>query len=89
MSTTETTIARDQPAPGVILPATIIVELPVRLHRDTDGVLWADVPALPGCVSGGDTPGETLANLKEAAEGWLMARHELETQGWPQHTTSQ
>ena len=54
-----------------------------RIHRDPDGALWADIPALPGCVAGGENLDEVLANLKEAAEGWLLARGDIETKGWP------
>ena len=64
-------------------PVTITVSLPARIHRDRDGVLWADVPALPGCVAGGAELDEVLANLREAAEGWLLAKNDLETKGWP------
>ena len=45
--------------------------------------VWADVPALPGCVAGGAELDEVLANLREAAEGWLLAKHDVETKGWP------
>lgn len=33
------------------------------------------VPALPGCWSQGSTREEALANVREAAEGWLEAQH--------------
>ena len=42
-----------------------------------------DVPALPGCVAGGENLDDVLANLKEAAEGWLLAKGDIETKGWP------
>ena len=29
------------------------------------------MPALPGCITEGETLDETLANIREAAEGWL------------------
>ncbi len=66
-----------------ITPITIAVSLPARVRRDEDGVVWADVPALPGCVAGGAELEEVLANLREAAEGWLLAKHDVETRGWP------
>jgi predicted RNase H-like HicB family nuclease len=31
------------------------------------------VPALPGCVTQGDTKAELETNLREAIEGWLAA----------------
>jgi predicted RNase H-like HicB family nuclease len=39
----------------------------VILERDPDGGYVATVPALPGCVSQGDTRDQALANIKEAA----------------------
>jgi predicted RNase H-like HicB family nuclease len=40
----------------------------VVLERETDGGFVASVPALPGCVSQGDTRTEALANIREAIE---------------------
>jgi len=71
------------PPTGQSIPISIPIDLPARVHRDVDGVLWADVPALPGCVVGGESFDEVLANLKEAAEGWLLANQDIETKGWP------
>ena len=36
----------------------------------------AEVPALPGCCTQGETLEEVQANLREAAEGWLAVAHE-------------
>jgi predicted RNase H-like HicB family nuclease len=47
------------------------MKLKVVVHSAEEGGFWAEVPALPGCVSEGDTLEETLANIREAAEGWL------------------
>lgn len=47
------------------------MKLKVILHAAEEGGFWAEVPGLPGCVSEGDTFDETLANIREAAEGWL------------------
>lgn len=38
----------------------------VILEREPDGGFVAAVPALPGCVSQGDTRAEVLANIREA-----------------------
>lgn len=35
------------------------------------GGYWAVVPVLAGCVSEGETVDEVLANIREAAQGWL------------------
>ena len=47
------------------------MKLKVLMHPADEGGFWAEVPALPGCVSEGETRDETLANVREAAEGWL------------------
>ncbi len=76
MSQSPTAVTEDRsalPEAGRDVPVTILVNLPARMHRDDDGALWADVPALPGCVAGGESLDEVLSNLKEAAEGWLFA----------------
>ena len=43
----------------------------VVLEQDEDGFWVAEVPAMPGCVSQGNTRQEALANIREAIEGWL------------------
>jgi predicted RNase H-like HicB family nuclease len=47
------------------------MQLKVLIHPAEEGGFWAEVPALPGCVSEGNTLEETLAHIREAAEGWL------------------
>ena len=44
------------------------------IYRDESGVYCAEVPSLPGCCSDGDTFEEAVANIREAAEGWLAAQ---------------
>ena len=59
------------------------MKLKILIHPAEEGGFWAEVPALPGCVSEGDTLEETLANVREAAEGWLEVatnRISLDTQ---------
>jgi predicted RNase H-like HicB family nuclease len=36
----------------------------------------AEVPALPGCYTQGETMQEVKANLREAIEGWLAVAHD-------------
>ena len=36
------------------------------IHDAEEGGYWAEVPAIPGCVSQGETMDELLANLREA-----------------------
>jgi predicted RNase H-like HicB family nuclease len=46
----------------------------VNLHRDETGMIVAECPAIPGCVSQGKTEEEALANIREAIAGCLEAR---------------
>ena len=41
------------------------------LHEAEEGGFWAEVPALPGCVTQGETEEEVTSNLREAVELWL------------------
>jgi predicted RNase H-like HicB family nuclease len=41
------------------------------IHPAEKGGYWAEVPALPGCITEGDSMEEVVANLKDAIEGWL------------------
>ena len=61
------------------------MKLRVVVHTAEEGGFWAEVPALPGCVSQGESFSETLANIREAAEGWLevvdeSASHDADSQ---------
>jgi len=42
-----------------------------RVPETEGGGYWAEVPALPGCMTQGDTYDELLQNIHEAIEGWL------------------
>jgi predicted RNase H-like HicB family nuclease len=41
------------------------------VHDAEEGGFWAEVPALPGCVTQAETMEEIDANLREAVEAWL------------------
>ena len=45
--------------------------LKVVVHAEPEGGYWAEVPALPGCATQGETVPELMARVKEAVEGWL------------------
>jgi predicted RNase H-like HicB family nuclease len=47
------------------------MKLKVVVHEAEEGGYWAEVPAIPGCMTQGDTFEELLANLYEAVEGCL------------------
>jgi predicted RNase H-like HicB family nuclease len=49
------------------------IPLEVVIHRAEEGGYWAEVPALPGCMTEGETLQELFANVREAVEGWLGA----------------
>jgi len=48
------------------------IKVKVIIHEAEEGGFWAEVPALPGCITEGDTRAELLANLREAIEGCLL-----------------
>ena len=48
------------------------MKIKVIIHPAEEGGFWAEVPALPGCVTEGGTREELLANLREAVEGCLL-----------------
>jgi predicted RNase H-like HicB family nuclease len=48
----------------------------VVVHREPKGGFWAEVPALPGCVSQGDTLKELQVNVREAMAGYLEVLRE-------------
>ncbi|NOT02714.1 MAG: MerR family transcriptional regulator [Phycisphaerales bacterium] len=57
-------------------------EFPVTLTPDEDdGGYVVECPALPGCVSQGDTVTEALENIADAATGWLEVNAEMESRG--------
>jgi predicted RNase H-like HicB family nuclease len=43
----------------------------VVLEQESDGGFVVSVPALPGCVSQGDTRAQALANIREAIELYI------------------
>ena len=48
----------------------------VVIHEDPDGGFWAEVPALPGCYSQGETMNEVMENIREAIAGVLEVMKE-------------
>lgn len=45
----------------------------ITLETAEDGWIVAECPALPGCISQGETEVEAIANIKEAIQAWLWA----------------
>ena len=46
------------------------------IHEDPEGGFWAEVPALPGCYSQGETIDELKDNIREAIAGVLQVLRE-------------
>lgn len=47
------------------------MKLKVIVHKAEEGGYWAEVPAIPGCFTQGDTWEDLFQNLYEAIEGCL------------------
>jgi predicted RNase H-like HicB family nuclease len=47
--------------------------LKTLVHKAEEGGYWAEVPAIPGCATQGETLEELKANLAEAIKGCLSA----------------
>ncbi len=48
------------------------------VHPAEEGGYWAEVPALPGCITEGETIEEVIINLKDAMVGWLEVANSRE-----------
>lgn len=55
----------------------------VVVHEDPEGGFWAEVPALPGCYSQGETMDELLSNVREAIAAVLEVMKEQGKQPEP------
>ena len=47
------------------------MKIKVVVHEAEEGGFWAEVPAIPGCASQGETMDDLLRNIQEAIEGCL------------------
>ncbi len=57
------------------------MKLHIKIEQDEAGYFVAEVPALPGCLSQGNTHEEAVDNIKEAIEGWfeiMESKHSLD-----------
>ena len=52
----------------------------VVIHEDPERGFWAEVPALPGCYSQGESVAELMENVREAITGVLEVMKEQGTQ---------
>ncbi|GAF93232.1 unnamed protein product [marine sediment metagenome] len=51
-----------------------IMRLIITLERDETGMIVAECPAIPGCVSQGKTEDEAIANIREGIAACVEAR---------------
>ena len=61
------------------------MKLKVVIHEAEEGGLWAEVPAIPGCATQGDSLEELLRNLYEAVKGCLRVLENSEAQVGAKH----
>jgi len=47
------------------------------IYSASEGGYWAEVPALPGCITEGDTMEEVVNNLQDAVQGWVGVANEI------------
>jgi predicted RNase H-like HicB family nuclease len=60
------------------------MKIKVVVHEAEEGGFWAEVPAIPGCATQGESFEELLQNLYEAIEGCLSVDvEEPKTGGTP------
>lgn len=52
------------------------MKLKVVVHEAEEGGYWAEVPAIPGCATQGETLEDLMKNVHEAVEGCLSAEIE-------------
>ena len=50
------------------------MKLLITLYQDEDGVFIAECPAIPGCVSQGETEDSALENVRDAIRECLEVR---------------
>jgi predicted RNase H-like HicB family nuclease len=55
----------------------LYMTLKAIVHPAEEGGFWAEVPALPGCLTQAETLDELKANLREAIELWLSVDDEV------------
>ncbi len=47
------------------------MKIKVVVHQAEEGGFWAEVPAIPGCATQGETHEELMKNVREAVEACL------------------
>ena len=57
------------------------MKIKALVYPAEEGGYWAEVPALPGCITEGETMEELKHNLKDAIQGWLEVANDNHTLG--------
>jgi len=52
------------------------MRIEIVLEPQQEGGYTVTVPALPGCISEGETKKQALDNIKDAIKGYLLCYHE-------------
>jgi predicted RNase H-like HicB family nuclease len=52
---------------------SIGMQITVVVHEAEEGGFWAEVPAIPGCATQGETMDELMSNLHETIEGCRLS----------------
>jgi predicted RNase H-like HicB family nuclease len=47
------------------------MQMKIIVHEAEEGGFWAEVPAIPGCASQGETRDQLMKNVREAIAGCL------------------
>jgi predicted RNase H-like HicB family nuclease len=55
----------------------VLMKLKITIYQDEDGVLIAECPSIPGCVSQGSSEAEAQANVTNAIRECLAVRAEM------------
>lgn len=55
------------------------MKLKVVVHEAEEGGYWAEVPALPGCFTQGETKDELMRNAQEAIALYLESLEDIKT----------
>ena len=54
------------------------MQIKAIVHPAEEGGYWAEVPALPGCLTEGDNMEELMNNLQDAIQGWLEVANQID-----------
>ena len=49
----------------------------IVVHEESEGGYWAEVPALPGCLTQGETLEDVMVNVREAIDLYLEIVNEV------------